>query len=90
MATHRLAALCAESRPLTLAEFDVRLRTSFLEAYHRREPAETKTPAAERWEVNGFLPRMPERWGRLDTSWRSASPVLVGPGDVRGNHPNHW
>ena len=31
---------------LALAEFDVRLRAFFLEVYHRREHAETKTPPA--------------------------------------------
>jgi putative transposase len=47
---------------LTLAEFDARLRTFFLEVYHRREHAETKTPPAE----NGFLPRMPDSLEKLD------------------------
>ena len=51
---------------LTLAEFDVRLRAFFLEVYHRREHAETKTPPAERWEANGFLPRMPDSLEQLD------------------------
>lgn len=51
---------------LTLAEFDVRLRTFFLDVYHRREHAETKTPPAERWEANGFLPRMPDSLEQLD------------------------
>lgn len=51
---------------LTLAEFDAKLRTFFLEGYHRRECAETKTPPTERWEANGFLPRMPESLEQLD------------------------
>jgi hypothetical protein len=34
--------------------------------YHRRDCAETKTPPAERWEANGFLPRMPESLEQLD------------------------
>ena len=45
---------------LTLTELDGQLRTFLLDVYHRRECAETKTPPAERWEANGFLPRMPE------------------------------
>ena len=31
-----------------------------------RACAETKTPPAERWEANGFLPRMPESLEQLD------------------------
>jgi putative transposase len=51
---------------LTLADLDSRLRTFFLEVYHRREHAGIKTPAAERWEANGFLPRMPDSLEQLD------------------------
>jgi putative transposase len=51
---------------LTLAELDSRLRTFLLDVYHRRDCAETKTPPAERWEANGFLPRMPESLEQLD------------------------
>jgi putative transposase len=45
---------------LTLAEFDGRFRGFLLHRYHCRECAETKTTPAERWNSNGFLPRMPE------------------------------
>jgi len=51
---------------LTLAELDGRLRTFLLDVYHRSESAETKAPPAERWEANGFLPRMPESLEQLD------------------------
>jgi putative transposase len=51
---------------LTLAKLDSRLRTFLLDVYHRRECAETKTAPAERWETNGFLPRMPESLEQLD------------------------
>ena len=51
---------------LTLTELDGQLRTFLLDVYHRRECAETKTPPAERWEANGFLPRMPESLEQLD------------------------
>jgi hypothetical protein len=51
---------------LTLAELDSRLRTFLLHVYHSRDGAETKTPPAERWEANGFLPRMPESLEQLD------------------------
>lgn len=51
---------------LTLADFDARFRSFLLDVYHRRECAETKTPPIERWEANGFLPRMPESMEQLD------------------------
>lgn len=51
---------------LSLAEFEILFRNFLLDAYHRRECAETKTPPAERWEANGFLPRMPESLEQLD------------------------
>jgi putative transposase len=51
---------------MTLAEFDTRFRAFLLDVYHRRENAETKTPPAERWEANGFLPRMPDSLEQLD------------------------
>lgn len=51
---------------LTLANFDARFRTFLLEDYHRHECAETKIPPSERWEANGFLPRMPDSLEQLD------------------------
>jgi putative transposase len=51
---------------LTLAELDSRLHSFLLDVYHRRDCAETKTSPAERWEANGFLPRMPESLEQLD------------------------
>lgn len=51
---------------LTLAEFDNRFRTFLLDVYQRRENAETKMPPAERWQANGFLPRMPDSLEQLD------------------------
>ena len=51
---------------LTLADFVARPREFLLAAYHRRPCAETKTPPAERWEANGFLPRMPDSLEQLD------------------------
>jgi putative transposase len=51
---------------LSLAEFESRFRNFLLDAYHRRECEETKTPPMERWEANGFLPRMPESLEQLD------------------------
>jgi putative transposase len=51
---------------LRLADLDARLRTFFLEVYHRREHADTKTQPVERWEANGFLPRMPDSLEQLD------------------------
>ena len=51
---------------LTLSEFDARFRTFLLDVYHRRACGETKVPPAERWEANGFLPRMPDSLEQLD------------------------
>lgn len=51
---------------LTLAKFDTRFRAFLLDVYHRRENAETKMPPVERWEANGFLPRMPDSLEQLD------------------------
>jgi putative transposase len=51
---------------LTLAEFDTRFRAFLLDAYHRRENAETNISPAERWEANSFLPRMPDSLEQLD------------------------
>ncbi len=51
---------------LTLTEFDTRFRAFLLDVYHRRENAETKMPPVERWEANGFLPRMPDSLEQLD------------------------
>lgn len=51
---------------LTMADLDTKLRGFLLEEYHRRPCAETKMPPMERWEANGFLPRMPESLEQLD------------------------
>ena len=51
---------------LTLAGFDARFRAFLMDVYHRRENAETKMPPVERWEADGFLPRMPDSLERLD------------------------
>ena len=51
---------------LTLAEFETRFRAFLLDVYHRRAHTETKTPPVERWEANGFLPRMPDSLEHLD------------------------
>jgi putative transposase len=51
---------------LTLAEFDARLRSFFLDVYHRRERDETNMPPAARWQAAGFAPRMPSSLEQLD------------------------
>lgn len=51
---------------LTLADFDAGFRRFLFDVYRRRANAETKTPPAERWEANGFLPRMPDSLEQLD------------------------
>ncbi|MBX3327724.1 MAG: transposase, partial [Nitrospira sp.] len=55
-----------ETPTLTLAEFETRFRAFLLDVYHRRAQTETKTPPVERWEANGFLPRMPDSLEQLD------------------------
>ena len=62
----RPAALVRGKPTLRLADFDARFRTFLLDVYHTRENAETKTPPAERWEANGFLPWMPDSLEQLD------------------------
>ncbi len=51
---------------LTMAAFEAKFRTFLLDIYHRRDNADTKTPPVERWEANGFLPRMPDSLEQLD------------------------
>ena len=41
-------------------------RAFLLDVYHQRENSETKTAPIERWEANGFLPRMPDSLEQLD------------------------
>jgi putative transposase len=51
---------------LTLPAFEQHFRTWLLEDYHTRVHEETKCQPAERWEVGGFIPRMPRSLERLD------------------------
>ena len=51
---------------LTLSALDAKFRTFLLDVYHRRDNAETKMTPIDRWEANGFLPRMPESLEQLD------------------------
>jgi putative transposase len=51
---------------LTLPDLDTKFRDFLLDVYHLRENAETKMPPIDRWEANGFLPRMPESLEQLD------------------------
>ncbi|MDR4466614.1 MAG: DDE-type integrase/transposase/recombinase [Nitrospira sp.] len=51
---------------LTMAAFEAKFRTFLLDIYHRRDHADTKMPPVERWEANGFLPRMPDSLEQLD------------------------
>jgi putative transposase len=62
------------ARPvLTLPELDARLRTFLVETYQQQPHRETGVPHREtgvppqqRWEANGFLPRLPESLEQLD------------------------
>jgi putative transposase len=51
---------------LSLSAFDTRFRTWLLEDYHQRVQEDIKQAPQTRWEVNGFLPQMPESLEQLD------------------------
>jgi putative transposase len=51
---------------LTLAELDDRLHRFLVEDYHQRIHGETGMSPQARWEVSGFLPRLPESAELLD------------------------
>ena len=51
---------------LTLPAFEQRFRTWLLEDYHHRVHGETGFIPKDRWEVGGFVPRMPSSLERLD------------------------
>jgi putative transposase len=64
---------------LTLTDLDTRFRAFLLDVYPRRENAETKMPPVERWEANGFLPRMPDSLEQLDRIRLSNCTVISSP-----------
>lgn len=51
---------------LTLPAFEQRFRKWLLEDYHHRVHGETGFIPKDRWEVGGFVPRMPSSFERLD------------------------
>jgi putative transposase len=51
---------------LTLAAFDQQFRTWLLSQYHARVHSETNRAPQDRWEAEGYLPRMPESVEQLD------------------------
>ncbi len=51
---------------LTFPEFEQRFRTWLLYDYHQRVHSETNSLPQERWEMGGFLPRMPHSLEQLD------------------------
>src|ERR1039457_6296694 len=65
---------------LTLAELDTRFRAFLLDVYHRRENTETKMRPVERWEANGFLPRMPGLAGATGPTPDPGGQGTSGPG----------
>ncbi len=50
----------------TLAQLDRQFHSFLLDVYHRRTSAGTGKPPMERWEAEGFLPRMPQSLEQLD------------------------
>jgi putative transposase len=51
---------------LELSAFEQQFRTWLLSDYQHRVHSETKCKPAERWEVGGFVPRMPDSAEQLD------------------------
>lgn len=51
---------------LSLSTFEQQFRTWLLEDYHHQIHSQTRCSPAERWEAEGFLPRMPDSLERLD------------------------
>jgi putative transposase len=51
---------------LTLAQLEQQFRTFLLQVYHRTASAGIAGPPIERWESQGFVPRMPESLEQLD------------------------
>jgi putative transposase len=51
---------------LRLVDLDWLLRVFLVDVYHKRVHTETKSPPSERWEADGFVPRMPDSLERLD------------------------
>ncbi len=51
---------------LTFSEFEQQFRNWLFHDYHHRVHSEINSPPQERWEMGGFLPRMPDSLEQLD------------------------
>jgi putative transposase len=51
---------------LTLGQLETLFRTFLIEVYHRAPVADAELSPSAKWEVGGFLPRMPESLEQLD------------------------
>jgi putative transposase len=51
---------------LTLPELDARLGRFIIGVYHLQPHSETGQPPPQRWDANGFLPRLPDSLEQLD------------------------
>jgi putative transposase len=51
---------------LTLAQFEIQLKTFLLKHYNQESHSETKEPPIDRWSSKGFLPQLPESLEKLD------------------------
>ena len=69
------------ARVLTLAELDARLYRFVVAEYHQRLHGETGLAPQARWEVGGFLPRLPASAARLDL-------LLLTVAKTRRVHPD--
>ena len=66
---------------LTLPELDERFRTFLLEEYHHSPHGGTGITPQERWEADGFLPRLPDSVEELDL-------LLLTVAKTRRVHPD--
>ena len=68
---HKLPGYAPDGKPinqprLTLAGFDTRFKDFLLAEYHQRVQKDLKSAPQDRWEIDSFLPQMPESLEQLD------------------------
>ena len=67
----KLPGYAPEGKPikpprLTLADFDTHFKDFLLTEYHQRVQKDLNSSPQDRWEVDSFLPQMPESFEQLD------------------------
>lgn len=68
---HKFPGYAPEGKPikpprLTLADFDARFKDFLLAGYHQRVQKDLDSSPQDRWEIDSFLPHMPESLEQLD------------------------